>query len=206
LAEWADIVAMGPGLTTEEETLRLVRDLVPFIKKPLILDGDGLTAVAGALELIKKREAPTILTPHLGEVSRLTGISVERIREDRIGFLRTLCRELNSYIVLKGAHTLVGTPSGKIYVNLTGNPGMAKAGSGDVLVGVIAAMLGLGLDVGEATRMAVLVHGYAGDYVASLEGIDGVTASRMMRVLPRVLRELRENPEDFYRTYSLQTL
>ncbi|MGC8987324.1 NAD(P)H-hydrate dehydratase [Infirmifilum sp.] len=206
LAEWADIVAMGPGLTTEEETLRLVRDLVPLIKKPLILDGDGLTAVAGALELIRKREAPTILTPHLGEVSRLTGISVERIREDRIGFLRTLCRELNSYIVLKGAHTLVGTPSGKIYVNLTGNPGMAKAGSGDVLVGVIAAMLGLGLDVGEATRMAVLVHGYAGDYVASLEGIDGVTASRMMRVLPRVLRELRENPEDFYRSYSLQTL
>ncbi|MEZ0344961.1 MAG: NAD(P)H-hydrate dehydratase [Infirmifilum sp.] len=206
LAEWADIVVIGPGLSTDEETARLVRDLVPVVDKPLIVDGDGLTAIAGRPDLLKGRRAPTILTPHLAEMSRLTGLTVEEIRGDRVQVLRRACAELNSIIVLKGAHTLIGTPAGRVFVNLSGNPGMAKAGSGDVLVGTIAAMHGLGFGAEESARMGVFVHGMAGDYVAAREGVDGVTASKIMRALPRVLSFLRENPEDVLELYSLREI
>lgn len=205
LSEWADIVAVGPGLTTEEETAQLVRELVARVKKPVIIDGDGLTAVSGELGVVKGRSEATVLTPHLGEMARLTGLSIEEIRRDRVGVLRRACRELKSYIVLKGAHTLIGTPEGRVYVNLTGNPGMAKAGSGDVLVGTIAAMYGLGFDLEESVRMGVFVHGMAGD-LAAAKGIDGVTASRIMRELPRALAHLRQNPEVVEDLYGLREI
>lgn len=206
LSGWADIVILGPGLTTEEDAVKLVRDIAARIERPLIIDGDGLTAIAGRLELVKSRKSPTILTPHIVEMSRLIGVPVEEIKRNRIEVLRKTCQEYNSYIVLKGAHSLIGTPTGRVYVNLTGNPGMAKAGSGDVLVGTIAAMMGIGLEVEDAVRMGVLVHGMAGDYVASKSGIDGVTATKVMRALPRVLEVLRGEPEEVYEAYSLKEL
>ncbi len=206
LAKWADIVVVGPGLTTEEETSRLVRDIVARVDKPVIIDGDGLTAVSASPEVLRKRSKPTVLTPHLGEMSRLTGISIDGIKQDRIGVLRRTCRDLNSIIVLKGAHTLIGMPDGRVYINLSGNPGMAKAGSGDVLVGTIAAMYGLGFPIEVAVRMGVFVHGAAGDYVAARRGIDGVTATSIMHALPRVLKALREDFESFRELYELHEL
>ncbi|MEM0267462.1 MAG: NAD(P)H-hydrate dehydratase, partial [Thermofilaceae archaeon] len=206
LAEQSDIVAVGPGLSTSEETLRLAADLVSKVSKPVIVDGDGITAVARKPECVKSREAPTILTPHLGEMSRLTGLSVEEVKRDRVSVLRRAAADFNAVIVLKGAHTLIGTPDGRVYVNLTGNPGMATAGSGDVLTGTIAAMHGLGLGIVEAARMGVFVHGLAGDLAAEALGEDGVTASAIMRFLPKAMRMLREEFEEVLERYTIPVL
>lgn len=206
LAEQSDIVAVGPGLSTNEETLKLAAELISKADKPVIVDGDGLAAVAKKPECVKSRKAPTILTPHLGEMSRLTGLPVDEIKRDRVTVLRRAAAELNSIIVLKGAHTLIGSPDGRVYVNLSGNPGMATAGSGDVLTGTIAAMLGLGLDPLEAARMGVFVHGLAGDLAAEALGEDGVTATAIMRHLPKATRMLREDFGEVLESYLIPLL
>ena len=196
-----DIVVLGPGASLDPEAQRVIRRLVASIDKPIVIDGDGITAVAGDTSVLVGRSAPTIITPHLAEMSRLTGLSMNDIMRDRIGVLREYCRKFKAYIVLKGAHSLIGTPEGRVYVNLTGNPGMATPGSGDVLNGVIAAMYGLGLDVEGAVRMGVLAHGLAGDLAAEEIGEDGVTAEDIMSKLPEAIRILRSDREFFSRRY-----
>ncbi|MCS7111051.1 MAG: NAD(P)H-hydrate dehydratase [Ignisphaera sp.] len=190
-----DIVALGPGTSLNEETQQLIVELTEAIKKPVIIDGDGITAIAKRLDALKRRRIPAILTPHPVEFSRLSGMNLSDIQEDPIGILRKVSMELNSYIVLKGAHSLIGYPDGYIYINMTGNPGMAKAGSGDVLTGTIAAMYGIGYrDLGEALRMGVLVHGLAGDLAADSLGEDGVTPDDILRCLPSAVKILRSDP------------
>ncbi len=191
-----DIVAVGSGVSLNPETQEFVREVVRRVDRPVVIDGDGITAVSSAPEVIKSRRAPTIITPHPVEFSRLSGMALAEIAEDPVGALRKVAAELNSYVVLKGAHSLVGYPDGYVYVNMTGNPGMAKAGSGDVLTGTIAAMYGIGFrDPGAATRMGVLVHGLAGDLAAERLGEDGVTPDDILHELPQAVRILRENPE-----------
>ncbi|MFZ8783256.1 MAG: NAD(P)H-hydrate dehydratase [Desulfurococcaceae archaeon] len=197
-----DIVVLGSGTSLNSETQELIRALAESIERPVIIDGDGLTAISKNPEVLKKRRAPTVLTPHPVEFTRLTGVSLEALQEDPVGSVKRASRELNSYIVLKGAHSLIAQPEGRVYINVTGNPGMAKAGMGDVLNGVIAAMYGIGLrDVGEATRMGVLVHGLAGDLVAEDVGEDGVTPDSVLEYLPRAVRLLRERPECIVEKY-----
>jgi len=197
-----DIVILGPGTSLNPETQDLVRALVESIEKPVIIDGDGLTALSKSPDIIKQRKTPTVLTPHPVEFSRLTGINLNTLQEDPIGSVKRASRELNAYIVLKGAHSLIAYPDGKVYVNMTGNPGMAKAGMGDVLNGAIAAMYGIGLrDLGEATRMGVLIHGLAGDLVAEDIGEDGVTPDSVLEYLPRAVKLLREKPEYIIEKY-----
>ncbi len=202
-----DVVAIGSGVSLNPETQELVRELVGSVGRPVIIDGDGITAVSSAPEVVKSRKAPTIITPHLVEFSRLSGIPPAEVSEDPVGALRSAARDLNSYIVLKGAHSLVGYPDGYVYVNMTGNPGMAKAGSGDVLTGTIAAMYGIGFrDPGAATRMGVLVHGLAGDLAAERLGEDGVTPDDVLHELPQAVRVLRESPEAIIRKYMPETI
>ena len=191
LAERADVVVVGPGLSRDEETLRLALEVIRRVEKPLLVDGDGLYALSLRPDAVRERGEETILTPHLGEMSRLTGLTVEEIRADRVAVLREWAEKLDSIIVLKGAHTLIGAPDGRVYVNLTGNPGMATPGSGDVLSGTIAAMYGLGLRGVDAARTGVYVHGLAGDIAAEEEGVDGVTASAIMERLGRALALVR---------------
>ncbi len=186
-----DMVVIGPGLSLREETVRLVKELAEVIKVPLLIDGDGLTAIAENPEILQSRKAATILTPHLGEMARLTGKPAAEINNNKIVILQEIAKKLNSTIALKGAHSLVGYTDGRVYINLSGNAGMATAGSGDVLTGCIAAMYGLGLKSEEATRKGVFLDGYAGDLAAEKKGEDGITAKDIMEFLPQALKNDR---------------
>jgi NAD(P)H-hydrate epimerase len=124
-------------------------------------------------------------------MARLTGKPAAQISGDKIAILKETTEELKATIVLKGAHSLIGTKKGNVYINLSGNAGMATAGSGDVLTGCIAAMYGLGLKADEATRKGVFLHGYAGDLAAAKKGEDGITAKDIMEFLPQALKDDR---------------
>ena len=191
-SENVDMVVIGPGLSLNNETQTLVRELSAEIRKPLLIDGDGITAIANDWECIKKRKAPTILTPHLGEMARIVGQNIEDISNNKINVLQNTAQELNAMIVLKGAHSLIGYPDKRVFINLSGNPGMATAGSGDVLTGTIAAMFGLGFPIENAVRMGVFMHGFSGDLAAKDKGEDGLIASDIMDQLPASLKIYRE--------------
>ena len=196
LSHGVDMVVMGPGISLDDETQKLVRELALKIDKPLLIDGDGITAISSEPGILKKRNAKTILTPHPGEMSRLTGLSIGDIIKDRVGVLRQACSKFNSIIVLKGAHSLIGYPDERVFINMTGNSGMATAGSGDVLTGTIAAMHGLGLELEDAIRMGVFIHGLSGDLAAREKGEDGISARDIMDYLPGAMKAVRQGQVD----------
>jgi NAD(P)H-hydrate epimerase len=196
ISEQVDMVVMGPGLSLDEETQELVRQLAREIKKPLLIDGDGITAISEDIELIKERQNPTILTPHPGEMARIARISINEVLENRISLVQKEARSLNAYIVLKGAHSLIGYPDEMVFLNMSGNSGMATAGSGDVLTGAIAAMYGLGLRLEDAVRAGVFIHGFSGDLAAEEKGEDGITAQDILDYLPFALKRYRNEYDE----------
>jgi len=207
LSKIVDMVVIGPGLTQKEETQELVRFLIQKIEKPLIIDGDGITAVAKHLPILEKRNNPTVLTPHLGELARVSDLSIDQINNNKIGILQKTSERLNAIIVLKGAHSLIGFPNGTVLINMSGNAGMATAGSGDVLTGTIAALYGLGLPLEDSVPAGVFIHGFAGDLAAEKIGEDGITAQDILSALPKALKLYRESYDeiikDFYHTVFL---
>lgn len=200
-SEKVDIVIIGLGMSLEKETQELIRKLATEIKKPLLIDGDGLTAISKDISILKKRKHPTILTPHPGEMSRLTKISIDEIEKNRITITEKYSKEFNTIIVLKGAHSIIGLPGGEIFINMTGNNGMASAGSGDVLAGTIGAMYALGLSVESAVTEGVLIHGFAGDLAARDKGEDGMTANDIMNSLPETMKIIR-NKQNINEEYN----
>jgi NAD(P)H-hydrate epimerase len=192
LVEKVDLVILGPGLSLAEETQRLVRELVEDIEIPLLLDGDGITAVCQNTTALKHRRAETVLTPHVGEMSRITGKGIHEIKANLVPILQRATHQLNSYIVLKGAHSLIGYPDERIFINMSGNSGMGTAGSGDVLAGTVAAMFGLGLSIPDAIRKGVFLHGLSGDLAALQKGEDGITAQDILDFLPQAVKLDRE--------------
>lgn len=199
LAAKMDMVVLGPGLSLNSETQGLVRELLKEIHRPVLIDGDGITAVSGDLEILKQRRSATILTPHLGEMSRLTGLGVPEIDARKIQILQQTSKDLNAVVVLKGGRSLIGFPDEKVYVNISGNPGMATAGSGDVLTGTVSAMFGLGLDLGDAVLKGVFIHGLAGDMAAWEKGEDGMTAQDILDHLPPAIKMDRDGLSETYR-------
>lgn len=196
-----DFVILGPGLSLVDETQQLVRDLTPRIERPLLIDGDGLTAISHDLDVVRRRTAPTVLTPHFGEMATLMGRTVAELREDPVGAVRSLSSDLGAVVVLKGARTMIGVPGGLVTINTSGNSGMGTAGSGDVLTGSIAAMVGSGLDIDEAARTGVFLHGVAGDLAAEFRGEDGLTARDVLEHLPLAVRVFREDHAELTRDY-----
>ncbi|HEX5038173.1 MAG TPA: NAD(P)H-hydrate dehydratase, partial [bacterium] len=163
-AEGKKAVAIGPGLGVNADTKALVKNAVLKLDAPLVLDADALNALSVAD--LKKRKHPAILTPHPGEMSRLTGLSTAKIQKDRLGVARDFAVANRVVLVLKGFRTVTATPMGKVFVNSTGNPGMATAGMGDVLTGVITSLIAQGLEPERAAVAGVYLHGRAGDRVA----------------------------------------
>ncbi len=201
LADNVDMVVVGPGVSLNEETQELVRRLVSRVTKPILVDGDGLTAIAADGEMVRGREAPVVLTPHAGEMSRLLGVSVAAVAYDRVTAVQDASRRLNAVVLLKGSSSLVAEPDGPVSINLSGNPGMATAGSGDVLSGTIAALHGLGLGLREAAEVGAFIHGLAGDLAAEAKGQDGVVAGDIMEHLPRAMRLYRERFRELERNF-----
>lgn len=172
----ADVLALGPGLGRYRETEELVRRLVLQTELPLVLDADGLSAFAGQADVLRGRSAPLVLTPHVGEFARLSGLDKRQITDAPMAVARDFAGEFGATLVLKGAPTVVALSDGRVAVNSTGNPGMATAGSGDVLTGIIAGLMAQGLGAEAAACLGVYVHGRAGDRAVERLGEWGMRA------------------------------
>ena len=193
-------LAIGPGLGTAPETKNLVRHLLKDMLLPTVVDADGLNALQGHLDLLKKMKVPPILTPHPGEMGRLLSMDPPEIQKRRISIARDFASEYQVFLVLKGARTIIADPEGGIIVNPTGNPGMASGGMGDVLTGMIAGLLVQGYSPLDASRLAVYIHGASADSLAKTKGPIGYLASDIIKALPeqmkRVSAPLAEMRED----------
>lgn len=185
-------VALGPGLGQEAETVAAIRRLVAAVELPLVLDADGINAFAGRPAELAARRAPTVLTPHPGELGRLLGISTAEVQADRLAAVRQAAAATGAIVVLKGSLTLVAAPGGGLYVNPTGNPGMASGGTGDVLTGILGSLLAQRLDPLDAACLAVYLHGLAGDLaLARLRG-PSLAAEDLIGALPAAFADLAD--------------
>lgn len=190
LARRMDAVALGPGLSLDPEAQELARVLIRELERPLVVDADALSALAGHLDLLRHAAGPRALTPHPGEMARMLGTTTEAVQADRIELVRRFAREHGVAIALKGAHTVVGAPDGQLTINPTGNPGMAKGGSGDVLTGIVGALLARAVEPAIALQAGCYVHGLAGDVAARERGEYAMLASDIIESLPAALRVL----------------
>jgi NAD(P)H-hydrate epimerase len=182
-------VVIGPGVGTHEGAERTLRWLLANVEAPLVLDADALTIVARDPSTLRARRAPSVLTPHPGEMGRLIGGDSSAVQADRAGVARRFAAEYGCTLVLKGARSIIADPDGWVWINPTGNPGMASGGMGDVLSGVIGGLLAQSLSASEAARLGVYLHGLAADR-AAVDGEIGLLASDLLVELRRGLHEL----------------
>lgn len=189
LAGRADCVAVGPGLSQNPGTAELVRDLVAGLDRPCVLDADGLNAFAGSADRLRRPKFPLVLTPHLGEAARLFGADKGEVARRRIEFAAEAARDLGLVMVLKGAPTVVAGPDGRAFINPTGNAGLATAGSGDVLTGIIAGLIAQGVPPLAAAYAGVFIHGECGDRLSMGQG-RGFLASEIAGFIPMAMATL----------------
>ncbi|MEQ8173944.1 MAG: NAD(P)H-hydrate dehydratase [Syntrophomonadaceae bacterium] len=180
--------AVGPGMSRYSEARTIISFILQNSGIPLVIDADGLNALEGDTDILKNRQVPLVLTPHPGEMGRLTGRTIEEIQSRRLETARDFAEEHGLTLVLKGHHTVVATPTGEVFINMTGNPGMATAGSGDVLTGIITALIAQGLNPQQAAVAGVYLHGAAGDQAALDKGERGLVATDLIHYLPQVIR------------------
>lgn len=190
----SDAFAVGPGLSTSDGILDLMKNIISNSDVPCVIDADGLNVLSLHTEMLYNARSRIILTPHPGEMARLTGMTTEKVQEDRIGCALGFSKKYNVIVVLKGANTVIASPDGPVFINTTGNPGMAKGGSGDVLTGMIAAFLAQGIEPLEAAKAAVFVHGLAGDMAENALGEYGMGACDIIEYIPYAIRNVSEQP------------
>jgi NAD(P)H-hydrate epimerase len=191
LALQQDVIACGPGLGRGHAVGEFVRALVTRATVPLVLDADALIALSDdPSALVGRDEREVIITPHPGEMARLAGASVDEVQANRIQTAADFAATRRIYVVLKGHRTIIATPDGHVFINPTGNAGMATGGTGDVLTGMIAAWLAQLLDAEAACRLAVFLHGAAGDLAEAREGQVAMTASDLVSHLGDALNQL----------------
>ena len=203
LLQWADCLALGPGLGQHFETIELVRRILKRTSLPTLVDADGLNAIAKDSSILKEIDIPLILTPHIGELSRLTNAPMDEIARDRMRYALDSAKKFNCILVFKGAPTIVAEPGGQIYVNSSGNAGMATAGSGDVLTGIIIGLVAQmlfdrrGRDIKaimlDAANCGVYIHGFAGDLARDEKGEMGMIAGDMMDKIPEAILRILED-------------
>jgi NAD(P)H-hydrate epimerase len=189
------VLALGPGLGTEQETTEFVRHVVANVKVPIVLDADGLNAFAGKGNLLARRKAAhLVVTPHPGEMARLVGVPTAEVQKDRESCARNAAREWNAWVVLKGFHTVLASPSGEVFVNTTGDAGLAKGGSGDVLTGLLAALIAqFGTkDLLRVVGLGTYLHGTAAELLSLQSDPSGILAGEVADAIPYARRKLME--------------
>lgn len=186
-----DVLAIGPGIGRHPETTAIVRRLVESADIPMVIDADGLNAVAIDTSILLRRKSGTVvLTPHPGEMGRLTGVAIPDDASGRIAVAEEFAAKFGVHLILKGARTVVASPDGTSCVNTSGNPGMASGGMGDVLTGIIASLLGQGYNAADACRIGVFIHGFSADLVADDKGETGINATDVIEKLPYAFKKL----------------
>ncbi|MBU4560961.1 NAD(P)H-hydrate dehydratase [bacterium] len=192
----ADALALGPGLSANKETKQLIRNLIKKISLPMVIDADALNALVGHLSILQSRiqhPGSRIITPHPGEMARLIGKKAKEVQENRIKVAGDFAKKYKVIVVLKGARTVISDPKGNICINPTGNPGMASAGVGDVLTGMIGSFLAQRREPLEAAKMGVYLHGLAGDLAAQEKGEEPLIASDVLEKLPQSFKQVKSN-------------
>lgn len=192
-------IAIGPGLSTHPSTKKFILEIIETAPHPLVIDADGLNALAGNLPSLTKSRVAKILTPHPGEMSVLTKLDRDYIEKNRKTVAKEFAQNHHCVLLLKGHHTVVANELGNIYINKTGNPGMATAGSGDVLTGMTAAFLGQGLSAFDAAKYGAYFHGMAGDLAAEEKTRLSMIATDIIDHIPMAvsLRSIQERPNVF---------
>lgn len=197
LAKKKTVLAIGPGISQELETSELVRNLIAKFELPIVLDADGLNAFDGCVEKLNGRGRTLVITPHPGEMARLTSLTIPEVQKDRLAVARKFAREHDLIVVLKGHRTLVVKPAGEAWVNTTGNPGMATGGTGDILTGMVAGMIAQNpKDAFTAVLAAVHLHGLAGDVMRESVGEHSLIATDLLQGLPEAFRRTRAAAKD----------
>jgi NAD(P)H-hydrate epimerase len=189
-----EAVGIGPGIGLHEETKKFLHEVIARVAKPMVIDASALDLLADDLHLLKERQAPTILTPHIGEAARLLHLPAQDVMRNRLDAFTDFARDYNVVAVLKGAQTVVTDPaSGQRYINPTGNSGLAKGGSGDVLTGLTAGLLAQGMTALDAARLGVFMHGMAGDVTAGRLGVRAMLPGDVIESLGPAFLKLEKN-------------
>jgi NAD(P)H-hydrate epimerase len=187
LATRMDAVALGPGCSLDPETQELIRGLVADVGRPMVVDADALSALAGHLDVLDRAAGPRVLTPHPGEMARMLGATIAEVQSDRLEVAREFSRRHRVTLALKGAGTVIAGPDGRVFINPTGNAGMAKGGSGDVLTGMVGAFLARGLPPLAALQAGCYLHGLAGDLACRERGVEGLLAGDIVEAIPAAM-------------------
>jgi hydroxyethylthiazole kinase-like uncharacterized protein yjeF len=203
LLEQKTLIAIGPGISRNSETAEFVRTVANGRQKGMVVDADGLNAFEGATDALNGAGRTLVITPHPGEMARLTGLSIAEIQRNRLDVTRDFARKHGLIVVLKGHRTLIAAPDGTVWVNPTGNPGMATGGTGDILTGIVAGLIAQHpQDALEATALAVYLHGLAGDLACESVGENSLVATDLVRFLPQAFARARNQKSEEVRIHA----
>lgn len=188
-----DSLLFGPGLGTNDQTAKFIGNLIDKKLPPLVIDADGLNILSKIDNWVEKIKTQTILTPHPGEMAKLTGLPIKKIQADRLGVAKIYAKKWNKVIVLKGANTVIASPLGQLALSPFANPLLATAGTGDVLAGAVASFLAQGLTTFDAATVSVFVHGLAAQMIKNKFGDTGMVASDLLDILPLAIKKVKQS-------------